>query len=257
MTDRERVARSFGQAAASYDEAAELQTAVAQVLAKRVLAKRVLNASPAPRTILEVGCGTGGLTRLLLPRLNGRWIVTDLSPGMVAEARRRLGDDAAEFRVMDGESPDLPPASVDLIVSNLAAQWFGDLPKAMERLRACLAPGGRLVVTTLGADSLAEWKQAVANAGYRAGTPPFVSRRHLTGHLPAGTVHAETLLWTYPDAFGFLRSLKDLGASTPAQGHHPLPIPAMRQAMKSLPNPCRITYEILTVDIKAAAAPQS
>jgi malonyl-CoA O-methyltransferase len=191
------------------------------------------------------------LTRLLLPELNGHWTITDLSPGMVAEARGRFDGANAEFRVMDGESPDLKPASMDLIVSNLAAQWFDDLPRALRRLTRCLAPGGRLLVTTLGADSLIEWQQAVAGTGHSAGTPPFIERTRLVQSLPSGTVHAQTLRWAYADGHQFLRTLRDLGARTPAEGYRPLPVPILRRAMRVLAAPCAITYEILTVDIQA------
>jgi malonyl-CoA O-methyltransferase len=249
MTHKQRVTAAFSAAAGTYDTAAEAQALAADSLATRVLA---LDLPPNPR-VLEVGCGTGLLTRRLLPALGGTWIVTDIAPAMVAAARAALPDGAAEFRVMDGEHPDFGPASLDLVVSNLAAQWFADLPAAVGRLAACLKPGRPLLLTTLGAGSFAEWRRAHHDLGLACGTPPYPSADGLQALLaPHGrvTVIAETVPLRYADAVAFLRALKAIGAGTPAAGHAPLPPGALRRVLAALGAPATITYEILTVEVE-------
>ena len=243
MTRRDRIAHAFSQASSTYNAAAELQTRTAQTLAARVL-QTPWN---TPR-VLEVGCGTGGLTHLLLPRLPGQWLVTDIAPAMLDTTRSRFAAPHAQFRLMDGEHPDLPPGSVDLIVSSLAAQWFDDLGAALSRLSHCLAPHGRLLMTTLGADSLAEWRTAVAASGHNAGTPSYPAAGAVQNLLPGLSVSSQLVVLTYGDAAQFLKSLKAIGATVPAPGYRPLPTPVMRQAMEHLGSPCRITYEVLTLD---------
>jgi malonyl-CoA O-methyltransferase len=60
---------------------------------------------------------------------------------------------------MDGEHPD-QRGPFDIIASSLAFQWFADLPAAIARLRALLAPGGWLAFATLAEGSFAEWRAA-------------------------------------------------------------------------------------------------
>ncbi len=248
MTRKQRVAAAFGAAAATYDSAAEAQVRSADLLAARVLAAGL---PPAPR-VLEFGCGTGLLTRRLLPALGGAWTVTDLAPAMVAACRAALPDADAEFRTMDGERPDLPANSLDLVVSNLAAQWFTDLPAAIERLAACLKQGGRLILTTLGAGSFAEWRQAHGALGLACGTPEYPSAIDLAGELAPFGVHevvAAPVVVRYANGMAFLRALKAVGAGTPAADHRPLPPGDLRRVIAALGAPCAITYEVLTVDL--------
>src|SRR5687767_12727798 len=69
--------------------------------------------------VLDAGCGTGRVTEALRERLpDGRVVALDASPSMLAEARRRLGDDRVDYVLADLGRP-LPLAEpVDAIFSN-------------------------------------------------------------------------------------------------------------------------------------------
>jgi 2-polyprenyl-3-methyl-5-hydroxy-6-metoxy-1,4-benzoquinol methylase len=103
--------------------------------------------------VLEIGCGTGTLTRMMAQ--HGA-IVTgiDSSPRMLAEAERKIKEadleDRASLKFMDATliGDHFPGASFDLIVSTLV---FSELPPGEQRfvLDAChklLTPDGRLVI---------------------------------------------------------------------------------------------------------------
>lgn len=242
MTHKQQVASAFGAATATYDSAALAQTRAADRLAELVLG---LSLPPNPN-VLEVGCGTGLLTRRLLPRIGGNWHVTDLSPAMVEAARTAIGDDKARFRVMDAERPDIPLASVDLIVSNLAAQWFTDLDETVRQLWARLAPGGHLMFSTLGDGSFSEWRAAHQQLGLPCGTPTYPSAEELVSRMPGGThIIAEDVVVRHPNAHAFIASLRNIGADTPAPGHRPLNAGALRRVMRRMGAPMDITYRVL------------
>lgn len=248
MTRKQTVADAFAAAAGTYDSAALAQAKAADRLVELVGGVPL----PAHPTVLEVGCGTGLLTRRLLPRIGGDWLVTDLSPAMVAAAKtaigadmtlRTCGGDKAQFRVMDAEHPDAPVGLFDLIVSNLAAQWFTDMGRAVNQLRACLAPGGTLVFSTLGAGSFVQWHDAHAALGLSAGTPRYPDAAALAAQLPAGArVLTETVDVRHDDAHAFVTALKRIGAGTPAAGHQPLSPGALRKVLRAMGAPVTITY---------------
>lgn len=209
------VARAF-DGAEGYDGAASVQAEAAGCLAAEI-ARQPLN--DAPR-VLEIGCGTGLLTVALRTRIaTGSMLVSDLAPGMVARCRARFGDDPdLRFLVMDGERPCLAPG-FDLICSNLAAQWFEDLPAAVDRLAGLLVPGGLLAVSTLAAGTFREWQAAHAVLGLEAGTPtypPLAALRALRFEACTTTVSCETVVEAHADGRAFLKALRAIGAGTPA-----------------------------------------
>jgi malonyl-CoA O-methyltransferase len=240
MTRKAQVAAAFAAAAATYDGAAEAQARAADGLTALVRARPL---PPAP-AVLEIGCGTGQLTRRLKPLLGGSWLVTDLSPAMVQAARAAAPD--ADFRVMDGEHPDRQSGPFDLIVSNLAAQWFTDLPAAVGRLSACLKPGGILAFSTLARESLREWRAAHAGLGLADGTLPLPTIEALRASLPPATdLHSQHFTVRHADGTAFLAALRAIGARVPAEGYRPLPPGTLRRVIKAMGVPAEVSYHVV------------
>jgi malonyl-CoA O-methyltransferase len=238
------ILRRFDAAAATYEGHAGPQFRVARDLAARVLA---LSPRLAPE-VLEIGCGTGFLTDALAPGLPGcRWLATDLAPNMVAAcARRNLP--GVVLRVMDGEFPDLPERSFDLIVSSLAVQWFGDLAAGLTRLHGLLRPGGVLAVTTLGAGTFPEWRRQCHSAGAEPGTPAYPSAEALAAALPGCAVLRQPLPHRCGSLKGFLDHLRLTGARTAAPGHPALSPAALGRILRAGgAGPFTATYDVLTV----------
>ncbi len=92
------------------------------------------------RAVVDVGAGTGKLTRELLP--SGAEVVA-VEP--VAAMRSVLAREAARARVMDGTAEALPlrDGTVDAIVAAQAFHWF-DGPRALAEFHRALRPDGRL-----------------------------------------------------------------------------------------------------------------
>ena len=98
-------------------------------------------------TVLDAGCGSGRVTRLLLERLpRGRVIAVDASPEMVARAREELATDTrADVRLADLARLRLAPGErADAVFSNATFHWVPDHDALFARLHAALRPGGRL-----------------------------------------------------------------------------------------------------------------
>lgn len=227
---KQRISAAFGAAADGYDDHAVPQRAAAALVAE--LAARQHPGGVA--RILEIGCGTGFLTRDIQARWPGvELVVTDIAPEMVRRAARG-GMVAATFLAMDGERPAFEGPWFDLILSSLAFQWFDHPGRAVRRLSRLLRPGGSLFFSTMGERSFAQWRAAHAACGLTAGVPDYPA----LGDLQA-------LLADYPDAFAFdeeyaldcprardlLAHLKGIGAAVPVEGRAPLTPTQLRRAM--------------------------
>jgi len=98
--------------------------------------------------VLEVGCGTGQVTRWLAQQVRpGRVTAIDFSPAMVARACRKSID--AHFRCADVCSDDLPTDCFDVVFCMHAFPHFRDKPTALRNISRALKPGGRLIVLHL------------------------------------------------------------------------------------------------------------
>ncbi|WP_185961216.1 methyltransferase domain-containing protein [Telmatospirillum sp. J64-1] len=240
---KDGIARAFSSAAGSYEGAARLQRLVAERLADRICRRPL----PADPHVLEIGCGTGLLSRALLSRIaGGEWLLTDLSPGMIERSRASIDAPRVTWGIMDGEFPEFCPSGFDLIVSSLAFQWFGDLNAAIARLAALLAPGGALVFATMGRDSFLEWRRAHDELGLPCGTPAYPGAEQIAWPSGGrGRVEEEHIPMDHPDAHSFARGLKDIGAQTPHPGYRPLAPGAFRKVLRRLGDSATVTYHIL------------
>ncbi len=97
-----------------------------------------------PQTIVDLGCGTGNVTRVLRSRWrNSRVIGVDGSPQMLAEARK---DDAGIAWELSDLATWSPAQKFDLVFSNAALHWLDDHPSLFERLAGNILAGGVLAV---------------------------------------------------------------------------------------------------------------
>ncbi len=162
--DRARLRASFDRASASYEGSSSLQARIAAELLERLELFRF-----TPATVLDLGSGTGRVTRELKRRYpRARIIALDIALGMLREARRhqwpwrrfdRVCGDALRLPLRDG--------SIDLVFSNLMLQWCEPLAAALAEVRRVLDPGGFFTFSTFGPDTLHELRTAWAEAdGY-------------------------------------------------------------------------------------------
>jgi SAM-dependent methyltransferase len=109
----------------------------------RAIGERVLTwmAPAAGSRWLDVGCGTGAFTELVMRRCApGSIVGIDRSPAQIEHARRNLP--GATFEVAD--SMDLPfgEGEFDVVASALVIHFIPDRAKAFSEMRRVLHPGG-------------------------------------------------------------------------------------------------------------------
>lgn len=107
--------------------------------------------APGHRVLdLATGIGEPALTTALRVGSSGRVVGVDLSAEMIDLARARAetaGVTNAEFQVMDVEALAFPPETFDSVLCRWGLMFIDDLAGTLDRVRAALAPGGRLSVS--------------------------------------------------------------------------------------------------------------
>ena len=119
--------------------------------ARQVREDAVARLAPAPgHRVLDLGCGTGAVARLIAARLgpNGTVIGVDGSPAMLKVAGRRCSDPRIHFRHANARELPLEDQSVDCAVATLVLHELDDdtRPVAVAEVYRVLRPGGRFLV---------------------------------------------------------------------------------------------------------------
>ncbi len=168
LPDKRQLRRSFEKAAATYDRAAVLQREVGTRALERLDLVKL-----DPKLIVDAGCGTGFALQSLHRRYPRATLAAlDIAPAMLQKSRGRiarwqrwLGLSSQVFICGDNGRLPIRSASVDMIWSSLAFQWADDLPGVMAECHRVLRPGGLLMFTTFGPDTLKELRTASAADG--------------------------------------------------------------------------------------------
>jgi malonyl-CoA O-methyltransferase len=218
--DQGRVRASFHAAACDYDAVAVIQAEVRRRLLERLELFRI-----RPRRILDAGCGTGHGARALLQHYRRAELVAlDLAPGMLRAARGRRPW-LRRFDTVCGDAAALPlaDASVDLVFSNLMLQWCNEPDRVFGEFRRVLRPGGLVLFTSFGPDTLRELRAAWRAADGHTHVSRFIDMHDLgDALLRAGlgepVMDMEHLTLTYPDVRSLMRDLKTMGARNATSG---------------------------------------
>lgn len=211
---------SFERAAPVYDQVAVLQREVGARLLERLALVHLV-----PQVVLDVGAGTGNSTQGLARQYRkAQLIALDLAVAMLRQVRRR-SPWLRGWQLVCGDVERLPlaDASCDLVFSNLTLQWCQDLDSAFAEMRRVLRPGGLLLFSSLGPDTLKELRASWAAADGRTHVNAFMDMHDvgdalLRARFAEPVMDMETLTLTYADARGLMRDLKTLGAHNVTAG---------------------------------------
>lgn len=225
--DMTQARRALARAASAYANAAF----VAQEVSRR-MAERLEYIRCDPRRILDAGAGAGENVELLSRRFSHADIVAmDIAQPVLSRARgtgsllRRLrvrfSGRAPYFICGDFENLPLKSGSVGFVWSNLALGRAGRLQPVLSEFNRVLMPGGLLMFSHYGPDTLKELKSAFGAGGDRR-VHVFPDMHDLGDQLVANGFAApvmdmEMLTLTYSDVAALARDLKNSGQTNARQ----------------------------------------
>jgi len=195
------VIRAFSRASSSYEGHAQIQRLCARDLLEMM-------DMPAPRSVLEVGCGTGLFTHMLIDKFPDAGILAcDPSQRMLSQARHKIAG-GVEFASCG--IGDLPGNRWELIVSNAALQWAGPQEVILPALKALLLPGGTLAFSYFTRNTYPELAEALSQAAgidVKLACGDFASADEVEGEMSRLFTDVRVQRKVYTRNFADLRAL--------------------------------------------------
>ena len=154
--NKDLLQKRFRCAAKTYDTHALVQKNMAKALVD--MAQKVIPNNQ--KRVLELGCGTGLLTREVLSRFTcenymANDLVTEVEEGLSAILNGKVTN--FSFKAEDAEAMDFPDR-LDVVWSGATIQWIDDLDTFFKRLGAALNIEGKVVMSSFDIDNYKEVK---------------------------------------------------------------------------------------------------
>lgn len=208
----------FSHVAKNYDQRTDFHRNIAELLTDKISDVKV------PEKILDIGMGTGYLTRRLKEVFPGSNVSgIDFAKGMIEYARMH----SQGIEIIEADANKLPfdESTFDLIVSNLAYQWVENLRDAFSQSCTCLKSGGRFCFSMFGKNTFRELFASLDDSvKIRGGMSVFpiqklvcsedVSSVLNSAGFDKQKVEVREFKVNFKDLFDIIRWIKEIGANS-------------------------------------------
>jgi len=208
-----KIRRGFSEAAKEYDRFSGLHREIADKLLAQI------SKETTPLALLDVGCGTGYLTVKAKDCFPQSSIVgLDFAEGMLKIARCKRQD--VSWILADGNHLPFLGRCFDMVISNLAYQWAGDLSRVFSEARRVLLPNGVFACTLFGFETCQELFQSLSEA--KAGAVQFtrlpdafqVREALVISGFKDPVIDSSRVNVQFKDMYDLITWLRSIGANT-------------------------------------------
>lgn len=215
VIEQKQISRRFTRALVTYDHHAEAQQQICQRLTQLLQLYGTISYQRA----LEIGCGSGGFTRMLMKQVHvDRWVINDLCSSCQSFLPEQTATGHASPLFLAGDAEQiLFPGPFDLIASASAFQWMKEQKSFLQKLFALLQPKGMLLFNSFTPDNLKEIRH-ITGKGLNYPEPERLRSWIEEAGFLLLHEEQETITLTFDSPLEVLRHLKYTGVTATADG---------------------------------------
>jgi malonyl-CoA O-methyltransferase len=212
MNTKEKIKTNFSRYASNYDSYSAAQSHAGSKLISYITPKQF-------KKILDIGCGTGNFTKLLIDKFPQSAILAlDISGKMIQMAKQKLKNKQITFLIADAETTAFNE-HFDLITSNACFQWFNNLEQTLMKYESLLEDNGIILFSTFGPRSLYELNSSL-NKLYQKdiaiNSHAFIKKdqikQFLQKYFDRTSIEEQAYKHTYASLWQLLNTIKYTGA---------------------------------------------
>ena len=243
MTLKQKIEQSFDAASQSYEKVAYIQKQCAFHLVK-ILNIHYKNFTP--RSIFDVGTGTGYIPEILLKFFpNAYYQLNDISDNMLTSARSKFIDNP-RISFYKGDIETGRFNFHDLIISNLSLQWVENLQLVIKNL---YRKSNFLAFSCLVFGTFHDWNKRLESYGLEGIIKSYPSEGELQKFLQTLNPYKQytkvkNFFLKFKNPISLMRYLKALGANTPVSNAD---FNKLLRLIKMDRNPCNLEYKVMFV----------
>jgi malonyl-CoA O-methyltransferase len=221
---KSKIARQFSRAAARYDAAAQVQIDIANDALTMLANEACFSEIKFPERILDIGCGTGRVTRRLA-NINSQQtphiLAMDIALGMLQHAKQQVHNAKNLHNIswLQGDAEFLPLSNnkADAVFSSMALQWCKNSRQVCSEIYRVLAPGASGVLAIMCKGSMHELDICWQKVDSTRHINQFTSAEIWAGEAKAAGLQVKLqqknyMTW-HSDLRALLGSIKQIGAN--------------------------------------------
>ena len=209
IKNKELIKKRFSKSLKTYSENAVVQKQMAEKLADEISGLKF-------DKILELGCGTGFVTKKLLKQNEfSEYVAID----MVGDCEKYISEISDKIRFVCGDiedNKDIYNSKYNLIISNAVMQWVDNLPQFIGKLRENLTDNGYLVFTLFGKENYKELIPFVKNPLRYYSVDEI---KEICDGFKTIKVYDEKFVMEFETPTDVLRHIKNTGVNALSQTH--------------------------------------
>ncbi|MDY6122070.1 MAG: malonyl-ACP O-methyltransferase BioC [Porphyromonas sp.] len=204
------IADRFRRALPTYEEQAVAQSKIAHHLVG--LLGGVCPKGNVFDHVLEIGCGSGILTKALLNEYTFvHYTLNDLYPEAFEYLQAQVDERQFDFICQDAEKIPFAPNKYDLVASSSTVQWLKDLPSFFAKLYETMRVNGYLLLSSFAPDNLYELS-SLTKQGLTYYTTEEL-KLFLSPFFHLVSVEEEDLTLQFDSPLSVLRHIKNTGVT--------------------------------------------